>query len=65
VALNARALDQEMLETTLSVLLKHESDLQRVKSEMDRPRTGLGPGQPRSDRPRWEDDDLGRSRRLN
>jgi MoxR-like ATPase len=65
VALNARNLDTETLETTLSVLLKHESDLQRVKDEMDRPKPGLGPGQARSDRPRWEDDELGRSRRLN
>jgi predicted component of type VI protein secretion system len=31
VALNAKNLDTETLETTLSVLLKHESDLQRAK----------------------------------
>jgi MoxR-like ATPase len=37
VALNADNLDQETLETTLSVLLKHESDLQRVKRELQRP----------------------------
>jgi MoxR-like ATPase len=37
VALNAENLDQETLETTLSVLLKHESDLQRVKRELQRP----------------------------
>lgn len=37
VALNAKNLDQKMLETTLSVLLKHESDLQQVKRWMQRP----------------------------
>jgi MoxR-like ATPase len=56
VALNARNLDRETLETTLSVLLKHESDLQRVRAEIQR---GSG------ERSRFEDEDLGRSRRLN
>jgi MoxR-like ATPase len=37
VALNAKNLDTQTLETTLSVLLKHESDLQRVKRELQRP----------------------------
>lgn len=37
VTLNAKNLDNETLETTLSVLLKHESDLQRVKRELNRP----------------------------
>ena len=37
VALNARNLDTKMLETTLSVLLKQESDLQQVKRWMQRP----------------------------
>ncbi len=37
VSLNAQNLDSETLQTTLSVLLKHESDLQRVKRELDRP----------------------------
>jgi MoxR-like ATPase len=37
VTLNASSLDQETLETTLSVLLKHETDLQRVKRELRRP----------------------------
>jgi MoxR-like ATPase len=54
VTLNARALDTQTLETTLSVLLKHETDLQRVKNEMNRP----------TDRPRF-DDEVGRYRRLN
>jgi MoxR-like ATPase len=37
VTLNATSLDTQTLETTLSVLLKHESDLQRVKRELQRP----------------------------
>ena len=47
VSLNAQSLDQGTLETTLSVLLKHESDLQRVKQELERP----------ADRPRRPTDD--------
>jgi MoxR-like ATPase len=35
VALNAKNLDKETLDNTLSVLLKHESDLQRVKRGLD------------------------------
>jgi MoxR-like ATPase len=35
VALNAENLDKETLDNTLSVLLKHESDLQRVKRGLD------------------------------
>jgi MoxR-like ATPase len=37
VSLNAQNLDPETLKTTLSVLLKHETDLQRVKRELERP----------------------------
>ena len=37
VALNAQALDQKTLETTLSVLLKHESDLQRARRWLQHP----------------------------
>jgi MoxR-like ATPase len=51
VTLNAKSLDSQTLETTLSVLLKHESDLQRVKQELQR----LSP-RPRMDDyddPRW------------
>ena len=44
VTLNADSLDAQTLETTLSVLLKHESDLQRVKRELQRP-----PQKPRFD----------------
>jgi len=48
VSLNAQSLDPKTLETTLSVLLKHESDLQRVKQQaLTSP-----------DRPRRMDDDL-------
>jgi MoxR-like ATPase len=37
VTLNAQSLDQQTLETTLSVLLKHETDLQRVKQQTQSP----------------------------
>src|SRR5512136_3103005 len=37
VALNAQNLNQQTLETTMSVLLKHESDLQRVKQQTQSP----------------------------
>lgn len=37
VTLNAQALDQKTLETTLSVLLKHESDLQRTRRWLQHP----------------------------
>jgi len=40
VALNAKSLDSQTLETTLSVLLKHESDLQRAKRWLQRPAPG-------------------------
>jgi MoxR-like ATPase len=47
VTLNASAIDKEVLETTLSVLLKHESDLQRVKRQL------YSPPKPS----RWQDSD--------
>ena len=62
VTLNARQLDQQTLETTLSVLLKHESDLQRVKGEMTR--HGASPRRAPPRRPRFDEDDA-RNRRLN
>jgi MoxR-like ATPase len=37
VALNATNLDKETLETTMSVLLKHESDLQKVRRQLFSP----------------------------
>ena len=45
VALNAKSLDTPTLETTLSVLLKHESDLQRARRWMQRPTTQGRPGE--------------------
>lgn len=41
VTLNAASLDPLILETTLSVLLKHESDLQRVRRWIQRPSSGF------------------------
>jgi MoxR-like ATPase len=40
VALNAKRLDAQTLEDTMSVLLKHESDLQRAKRWFERPSKG-------------------------
>ena len=37
VTLNAQNLDDATLETTLSVLLKHESDLQRARRQLFTP----------------------------
>ena len=54
VALNSKVLDSVTLETTLSVLLKHESDLQRARRWLQRPASGpsLSEGaDPHS--PRW------------
>lgn len=42
VTLNAESLDQETLETTMSVLLKHETDLQRAKRWLDSPSSRRG-----------------------
>jgi len=53
VSLNARHLDAPTLETTLSVLLKHESDLQRARQWLQRP--------PSSNR--FDDTDDGATRR--
>lgn len=44
VTLNAHSLDAKTLENTLSVLLKHESDLQRAKSALQRHQSGGRPG---------------------
>jgi MoxR-like ATPase len=56
VALNAQSLNQQTLESTLSVLLKHESDLHRAKRWLQRPSQGYQPG---------EDDSSNWSRRQN
>ena len=42
VALNVTSLDQKTLETTMSVLLKHESDLRKVQRQLTRPRSEEG-----------------------
>lgn len=42
VTLNAKELDTPTLQTTLSVLLKHESDLQRVRGWINRPKSDRG-----------------------
>lgn len=42
VALNAKNLDPQTLESTLSVLLKHEGDLQRAKRWLQHPSSGGG-----------------------
>ena len=55
VALNAKHLDTKTMETTLSVLLKHENDLQRARRWMQRPPGAQKPGdlgEPRP--PGWE-----------
>ncbi len=52
VALNASNLDKDMLEDTLSVLLKHEADLQKAKRQLMAP--------PPQQRPRNNNEDFGR-----
>ncbi len=42
VTLNSKNLDTNTLDTTLSILLKHESDLQRAKRWLQRPPPGRG-----------------------
>jgi MoxR-like ATPase len=42
VTLNSKNLDTKTLDTTLSILLKHESDLQRAKRWLQRPPPGRG-----------------------
>ncbi len=45
--LNADAIDQKTLETTLTVLLKHESDVQKAKRQLMRGQSGQGGEDPR------------------
>lgn len=42
VTLNSKSLDERTLESTMSILLKHESDLQRAKNILQRPSRGAG-----------------------
>ncbi len=44
VLLNAKALDAKTLDTTMSILLKHESDLQRARRGLTREDRGRGGG---------------------
>jgi MoxR-like ATPase len=58
VELNARNLDRETLDTTLSVLLKYESDLRKARRELGRagdPRRDRDRDFPRGGRPRFDD----------
>lgn len=55
VALNARQLDRATLDTTLSVLLKHETDLQKVRRRLDVGERGA----------QLDDDDMRPARRRN
>lgn len=52
VTLNAKSLDARTLETTLSVLLKHESDLQRARNWLQQPSINSAPDD-NSELPRW------------
>ncbi len=56
VSLNAKALDAHTLETTLSVLLKHEADLQRARRMLLHPDDddASRPTHPPAPRPRWQ-----------
>ncbi len=53
VTLNASSLDEKTLETTLSVLLKHESDLQRARRQLVHPPSRPDHKQD-SSLPRWQ-----------
>ncbi len=54
MSLNARNLDTSTIETTMSVLLKHESDLLRAKQWLRRPATGnRSLGTEDKDLPNW------------
>jgi MoxR-like ATPase len=62
VMLNADGIDESTLENTLTVLLKHESDVQKARRAMTRGKPGGGGG--RDDRNRGRRGDFG-SRRWN
>ncbi len=55
LALNAKNIDRETLEGTLSVLLKHEADLEKARRRIASP-----PSPPQPPRPRQRPGDLGR-----
>ena len=49
VALNAKNIDQEVMDETMSVLLKHEADLQKAKRILMSPPPQQPPSRPRLD----------------
>jgi MoxR-like ATPase len=53
VSLNAKNLDTPTVETTLSILLKHESDLQRARRWLQRPAGSRGSGNSEEGPSRW------------
>ena len=53
VALNTRSINRQTLENTLSVLLKHESDLQRARRVLRRPDSGRQDGENDFWMPNW------------
>ncbi len=54
LSLNASALDERTLEITMSVLLKHEADLQRARRLLNRSDTDDLPSSRTPPRPRWQ-----------
>jgi MoxR-like ATPase len=55
VALNAKQLDSKTLETTMSVLLKHETDLQKVRRRIQVSSKGVSVDQDDLSQFRWRD----------
>ena len=55
VALNAKQLDAQTLENTMSVLLKHESDLQKVRRSVDVTSQGISIDRDDLSQFRWRD----------
>jgi len=53
VTLNARSLDMVTIESTLSILLKHESDLQRARRWLQHPQSGRGSDEANPGSARW------------
>jgi hypothetical protein len=49
VALNAQNIDKEVMDETMSVLLKHEADLQKAKRILMSPPPQKPPSRPRPD----------------
>jgi hypothetical protein len=47
--LNAKSIDAATIETTMSILLKHETDLQRAKRWLQRPQGGGSAPRPSGD----------------